>query len=346
MRAVRKARPERGMDFDTDAPVPEIAEHEVLVEVAATSICGVDRHVFDWDAAGRTFVKNLPVIPGHETAGVVRKVGGSVTSVAVGDRVALESHIVCNSCFECRTGNAHLCSNQQILGLSCDGAFAEFVKVPGWSCYVIPDNVSFENAALFEPAGVAVHAIQRSDSLTGQTVAVSGCGPIGLFLVQLAQLAGASRVIGVETNPYRRRLAEKYGAVTVDPRSTDVVAEAKKITGRRHGVDTVFEASGVAPALLSALEMLRPAGTVITVGHPGEVTIDVSRLVNINYLTLRGVFGRRLWDTWETLGELVGSGRFELDSLISHQLGIDEFARAIDLLGGDAGKIILVPGRS
>lgn len=342
MQAIVKSRPCAGLDFVLDAPVPTVGDGDVLMKVAATSLCGVDRHVFDWDAAGQAFVPQLPRIPGHETSGTVVETGAGVTSLRAGDRVALESHVVCGECVECRTGSAHLCTRQTILGLSRDGAFAQYVAVPATACFPLPDTVSFEHAALFEPAGVAVHALQRADSLTGKNVLVSGCGPIGLFLIELAVLAGASQVIGVEINAGRRAIAEKRGAIALDPTSVDVADEVRRLTWRRQGVDVAFEASGNARALVSALESVRVAGEVVTVGHPGDVTLDVSRLINIRYVTLRGVFGRRLWDTWETLSALVASGRLELGGFISDSIPLRELPQAITGIG-DAGKVLVMP---
>ncbi|MCU1570819.1 MAG: L-threonine 3-dehydrogenase [Naasia sp.] len=342
MHAIVKSRPGPGFDFLLDAPDPQVGPADVLVKVAATSLCGVDRHVYDWDQAGQAFVPTLPRIPGHETAGVVIEVGAAVQSISVGDRVALESHLVCGSCMECRTGNAHLCSRQTILGLSRDGAFAQRVAVPASACYPIPDGVSLEEAALFEPAGVAVHALQRAPSLLGQSVLVSGCGPIGLFLIELARIAGASRVIATELSPGRRLLAERRGAITLDPAAVDVPTEVARLTPRRQGVDVAFEASGSPRALGPVLESVRVAGDVVTVGHPGAVSVDISKLINVRYLTLRGVFGRRLWETWETLGELVSTGRLELAGFIDDRIPLDALPSAIAGIG-DSGKVLVIP---
>jgi threonine 3-dehydrogenase len=344
MRAIVKEQAAPGVVYRDDVDEPEPGPEEVLVEVAATSICGVDVHVHRWDAAGQAFVPNVPLIPGHETAGTIVATGAAVEGLEPGTRVALESHLVCNTCFQCRTGAAHLCTDQRILGLSWDGAFAQRVRVPHWACFRLADGVSLESAALFEPAGVAVHATQRAPSLAGASVLVSGAGPIGLFVIQLAQLFGARTIIASEVNPYRRNLAEQLGARAVDPLSEDVVAACRRAAPGRDGVDVVFEASGYPAAFPAALQSVRTGGDMITIGHPGEVPIDVSRHVNIRYVTLRGVFGRRLWDTWELLGGLVASGRLDLDWIITHRMGLDEFDRAIELLSADAGKILVFPG--
>jgi threonine 3-dehydrogenase len=235
-----------------------------------------------------------------------------------------------------------LCTRQTILGLSRPGAFADYVTSPATACFPLPDLVSFEHAALFEPAGVAVHALQRTGSLTGKSVLVSGCGPIGLFLIELAVLAGASQVIGVEILERRRAIAEQRGATVLDPTSVDVATEVRRLTARRQGVDIAFEASGNARALVSALESVRVAGEVVTVGHPGEVTFNVSQLINIRYVSLRGVFGRRLWDTWETLSALVASGRLKLGGFISDSIPLRELPQAITGIG-DTGKVLVIP---
>jgi threonine 3-dehydrogenase len=341
VQAIRKSRPEVGFDL-VDAPEPVLGPGDVLVAVAATSLCGVDRHVFDWDTAGQAFVPRLPIIPGHETSGTVVAVAddGSGAAVVEGDRVALESHLVCGTCRECRTGFAHLCTRQTILGLSHDGAFASLVAVPASSCFVLPASVTFEEAALFEPAGVAVHAMQRAGSLTGRNVLVSGCGPIGLLLVELARVAGAGMVIGVEVSPGRRAMAEQRGAMTIDPTVDDVPGAVRRLVPE--GVDVAFEASGAASALEAALLSVRVAGDVVTVGHPGTVSIDVSRLINVRYITLRGVFGRRLWDTWQILGDLVATGRLDLKSFISDTIPLADLPVAITSVG-DAGKVLVIP---
>jgi threonine 3-dehydrogenase len=344
MRAIVKHQAAPGVIYRHDVADPEPGPEEVVVAVAATSICGVDVHVHRWDAAGQAFVPRVPVIPGHETAGTIRAVGAAVPGLQAGMRVALESHLVCDACFQCRTGAAHLCTDQRILGLSWDGAFAELVRVPYSACFRLPDDVSFESAALFEPAGVAVHATQRAGSLAGATVLVNGAGPIGLFVIQLAQLFGARTVIASEVSAYRRRLAEQLGATTVDPAAEDLVSRCRGAAPGRDGVDVAFEASGYGPAVSAALASVRTGGEMITIGHPGEVPIDISRQINVRGITLKGVFGRRLWDTWELLVGLVASGRLDLEWIVTHRLGLDEFDRAIGLLDGEAGKILLFPG--
>jgi threonine 3-dehydrogenase len=343
MRAIVKRVAAPGVEYVADADKREVGPGDVIVKVAATSICGADRHLFQWDQMGQGLRPTLPLIMGHETAGVIAGVGSSVSGWAAGDRVALESHLVCGECYMCRTGGAHLCERMRILGITWDGAFAEFVTVPSSACFRLPETVPFDAGALFEPAGVAMHAIQRAESVSGRTVLVSGCGPIGLYLIQLALFGGATAVVAMEVNPYRRNLAKELGAVAVDPSEVDVATVCRKIAARQGGVDVAFEASGSAEALTLLFQSVRRDGLVITVGHPGLVPIDVTAHINMKYVTLKGVFGRRIWDTWEALLSVVESGQLDLCRIVTHRLSLAEFNSSIQLMGGEAGKILLYP---
>jgi threonine 3-dehydrogenase len=343
MRAIVKRRAAPGVEFTTALREPEPGSDEVLIKVAVTSICGADRHLFLWDQMGQNLKPPLPLVMGHETAGTIVKVGARVTGWSVGDRVALESHLMCGDCYMCRIGDAHLCERMKILGITFDGAFAEFVKVPASICFRLPESLAFDAAALFEPAGVAMHAVQRAGSLAGDTVLVTGCGPIGLYIIELALLSGAAAVVAVDINPYRRSLARQAGATVVDPDEGDVIATCRRVGARRGGADVAIEASGSGTLLTSLFESVRRDGLVVTVGHPGVVPVDVTTHINMKYVTLRGVFGRRLWDTWEALLALVASGRLDPCHIVTHRLGLDEFDRTIELMSGDAGKILLYP---
>ncbi len=343
MKAIVKSQAACGVEYVTTLPEPEPGPTDVVVEVAAVSICGADRHLSLWDQMGQNLKPPLPLVMGHEVSGTIVRVGTGVTSWAVGDRVALESHLMCGDCYMCRTGNAHLCERMKILGITFDGAFAEYVRVPASICFRLPDNLAFDAGALFEPAGVAMHAIQRARPLVGSTVLVTGCGPIGLYIIRLALLSGAAAVVGVDTNPYRRNLARTSGATVVDPQQDDVVATCRAVGARRGGVDVAFEASGAGSVLGSLFDSVRRDGLVVTVGHPGVVPIDVTAQVNMKYVELRGVFGRRIWGTWEALLSMVASGRIDLCEIVTHRLALHEFDRGIELLAGDSGKVLLYP---
>ncbi len=344
MRAVVKTQPLPGVEIVSEWPERECRPGEVRIEVAAAAVCGTDRELFEFTESAKAFGLGLPVVLGHECAGTVIETGPAAAAVRVGDRVALESHIPCGRCVCCRTGSAHNCANLRILGMHADGAFAERVVVPEGICFPLPPALDLASAALLEPAGVAMHAVQRAGiGGPGLNALVSGCGPVGLVVIQLLAAMGAAGVIAVEPNPFRRELAETFGATALAP-DQGVVPACREAGGARGGCDVAFEASGAAGALRPLLEAVRREATVVTIGHPGgETAIDIARFINKKGLTLRGVFGRRLWDTWEVLAALVSAGTVDLGALITHRLGLEEFERAIELLSQESGKVLLLP---
>ena len=345
MKGILKDKPAPGVLFAEQIPEPMPSHGEVLVKVAATSICGTDVHLYEWTKSAQAFNPTIPLVMGHESAGTVVAIGPGVTRLKAGDRVAVESHIFCGACYFCRTGDAHNCLEMRLFGLTWDGAFAEYFKVPERVCFPLPETIPLEVGALFEPCGVAVHALQRAGgSAEGASVMITGAGPIGLVLVQLCMGGGATRVVAVEPNPFRRKLAEQMGAEAVDPTSTDMAELARRLSPRRGGFDLAFECSAVESNTPMLMEALRREGTLVTVGHPGRaVPVDVAAHINKKGITLRGIFGRRVWDTWELLLALVESGRLDLGALVTHRLGLREFERAVHLLREDAAKILILP---
>ncbi len=344
MRAVIKSSAAKGVEVRNDWPEPVAGPGEVVIDVAAASLCGTDRELYEWTPSAQAFALELPVVLGHEGSGTVLAVGEGVESLQVGDRVAMESHLICNECFPCRTGSAHTCERTRILGMHIDGVFAERVAVPADICLKLPDSISLETGALLEGAGVAMHAIQRSGlAVAGQNVIVNGCGPVGLVIIKLAMTLGASSVLAVEPNPYRQDQARALGAEVLHP-SDDLVTRAREIAGTRGGFDVAFEVSGVRGVLTPLFESLRREAVLVTIGHPSQpAEIDIAAYINKKGITLRGIFGRRLWDTWEQMMLLVGSGRLDLDWLITHRLPLESADEAVELLSGDAGKVLLVP---
>jgi threonine 3-dehydrogenase len=344
MRAVAKRAAERGVEYVTNAPDPEPGAGTVVVEVAAASLCGTDRELYEWTPSAQAFNLKLPVILGHEAAGTVVEVGPDVTGLQVGDRVALESHLTCGQCFPCRTGDAHTCERTGIIGMHIDGVFAQYMAAPQDICVKLPDGVQLETGALLEAAGVAVHAIQRAGySVAGRAVLVSGAGPVGLVVAHLAHLMGAAHVVAVEPNPYRRAQAEALGVIAMHP-DDGVVERCRELTSRRGGFDVAFECSGAPAALPTLFEAVRREATVVTVGHPSRpAEIDIAAHINKKGITLRGIFGRRLWETWEQTLLLLDSGRLDLDWLITHRKRLGEVDEAVELLTGDACKVLLVP---
>lgn len=345
MKAVLKKAAEPGVEYVTDAAEPVAAEGHVVIEVAAASLCGTDRECYEWSPAAQAFAPDLPVVLGHEGAGTVVEVGPGVTGLRAGDRVALESHMACGQCFACATGHGNTCERTRVLGMHTGGVFAERAAVPAGICVQLPDGVPLETGALLESAGVAVHAVQRAGRpIAGRGVVVSGGGPVGLVTAHLALRTGAAFVVVVEPNPFRRERAEQLGAIAVEP-GPDAAERCRELAGRRGGAEVAFECSGVSAALPPLFDAVGGEGVVITVGNPSSaIGIDVAAHINKKGITLRGVFGRELWETWEQALLLLDSGRLDLDWLITHRLPLAEIHDALELLTGDACKVVLTPG--
>lgn len=344
MKAVVKTGPVKGADFVTDFPEPTVKDDEILIEIKAASVCGSDRTFYNWGEAAKGFNMTFPRVLGHEGSGVVLETGQAVTTFKAGDRVALDSHAPCGACYQCRIGNGHNCNSMRLLASDIDGVFAERVSVPAAMAFPIPDTMSFEVATLLEPAGVGWHAIQRADKqIGGNTVVVSGCGPIGLLVIDYAQMLGAAEVIGIEPNEFRRNLAARRGATVFAP-GPDVREYVDAHHGYRGGVDLVFEVSGVSRAYEGLFDMLRRDGTFIAVGHAGEpVPVRITEIINKKEITLKGIYGRLLWDTWEDLSLLIRAGKLSLDWLITDRMELGELGPVIDMLSGQSNKIIIYP---
>lgn len=344
MRAIVKTAPRRGAEYVLDHPEPAPGPNEVLIEVEAVSICGTDREMFEWTPAAEAFGLRFPVVLGHEFAGRVSAIGEAVTRVAIGDRVACETHIPCNACYMCRSGNGHNCLRMGLVAMHRDGAFAERIVMPEHVCFVLPDKLNWETGALLEPAGVAWHAMQRSGyTAAASSVAVTGCGPVGLLVQEFARYLGATEVLAIDPNDYRRSLAAERGA-TVFASPEEMRDYARERFPERGGVDVGFEASGAPGTLGLLLEIVRREAQVVTIGHPSRsVELDIARDINKKGVVLSGVFGRRIWDTWEELSAILASGRLDLEWMVSHRLPLGDLEPVMDLLSREANKIILLP---
>jgi len=342
MRAIKKDEHAPGTAYVTDAPEPgSPGPGEITVKVAAASVCGSDVGIARYTPAARAFNLRLPVTMGHEGAGTVVAVGDGVTGFDVGDHVAFESHIACFDCYQCGIGNAHICENMQLLGLHVDGVFAESCTLSARAAYKLPTGIPLEHAALLEPSGVALHAIQATgESLLGRRVLITGAGPVGLFIAELAKIAGAARVVVVEPNPWRRGFAQTRGAIAVPPAEPGFL---RTLSGRS-GFDVAFEASGHPSGFPAAVGALRNGGVYVSVGFGNEpLSVDAGEYVNRRGIRLVGSFGRRLWSTWNILVSLVEEGRLDLGAFITHRLALSEFDLALELLSGEACKVLLLP---
>ncbi len=343
MRAIRKAEAAPGLVLE-EVPVPVPGPRDVLVRVEAASVCGTDLHIFRWDDWASSRVVP-PLTLGHEFAGTVVEAGADVRAAAVGDFVSAESHVTCGTCFHCRTGRAHMCEHTQILGVDRDGAFADFV--------VVPESVLWQNdraklppeiATLQEPFGNAVFATSTQD-LPGHTVAVLGCGPVGLFAIAIARASGAGRVLASDHLPYRLALARSLGAEVVD---VDAVADSAAWFRDRNegeGLDVVFEMSGAAPAVRDAFRIARNGGSVVLFGIPsGPIELDIAESLIFKNVRVTAVNGREVFATWYRTRWLLEHGVVDLRPLITHRLALAEFELAFEeLASGRACKIVLTP---
>jgi len=341
MRALAKVRPGPGLEL-VERPVPTPGDGEVLLRIEAASICGTDLHLFEWDEwAAENLVP--PRVLGHELAGTVIGTGHGVTRVREGDLVGVESHIVDWTCAQCRRGQPHLCRNLRVVGVHVDGGFAERMVIPETNA-IESNGLDPAVVALQEPMGNAVHAA-FAEPIDGRSVLVTGCGPIGLCAVGIARAAGASLVIATDTEPYRLELAGAMGATLVldaaDPETPDRIGEA---TGG-DGVDVVLEMSGSAAALAQGLRAVTRGGSISLLGIFGEpVEVDLSDLVIMKGVRLHGIFGRRIYDTWERTQSLLRSGSLDVSPILTHRLTLDQWPKAFDLLASrHAGKVVMTP---
>lgn len=340
MRALVKEKPGPGAAI-REVPVPEPGPGEVLVKVEAASVCGTDLHIERWDPWAQENFGPPPMIFGHEMAGVVVAHGPGAGRVALGERVAAETHIVDGTCYQCRTGRAHVCRNLRILGVHRPGSFAQFVAIPEENAWVT-ESLPAEIAALLEPMGNAVHAA-FVEEIAGQTVAVLGCGPIGIMAVAIVRAAGATRVFATDINPDRLALARAMGAdVTLD--ATDDVVDRIRSETDGNGVDVVLEMSGAEPALHQGLAAVTNGGRISLLGtHTRPVTVDLSAEIIFKGVRVYGITGRQLFGTWYRTTALLEEG-VDLRPIITHRLPLTRYAEAFDLVAsGHAGKVVLLP---
>jgi threonine 3-dehydrogenase len=342
MKALRKMQAGRGLSMET-APVPAIGAADVLVRVKTASICGTDLHIYGWDRWSQGRIKP-PLTLGHEFCGVVERVGEDVTAVKVGDFVSAEMHVNCGHCHQCRLGEAHICQNLRIIGIDQDGAFAEFVKIPAPNIWKLDPAIPEHYGAILDPLGNAVHTV-LAGPIAGQTVLVTGCGPIGLMSIAVAKACGSSTVFATETNEDRRAMAKKMGAdMVLNPAAEDAVGRILAETNGT-GVDALLEMSGNPTAIQQGFKALRAGGRASLLGIPTEnVPLDLVNDVIFKGATVQGIYGRRMYGTWVQMTALLKAGRLNLEPLFGEREPLEKFEDAFaKLQGGLAGKILLYP---
>ena len=342
MQAVVKAEPGPGAEM-REVPAPQVGPEDVLVRVRAASICGTDLHIYRWDRWAERRVRP-PLIFGHEFCGMVEKVGEKVKTAAQGDFVSAEMHLACGQCFQCRTGQRHICRNVRIIGIDTDGCFADFVRIPESNIWKIDPAIPVDYAAVLDPLGNAVHTVLAGE-VAGMSVAIIGCGPIGLFSILVARACGAAPILAFEPQPYRRHLAEKAGAnVVIDPSVFDPVAEALART-EGLGMDVVLEMSGHPDGIRQGFRMLRRGGRISLLGIPSKsLEMDLANDVIFKGAVVQGINGRRVFETWYKMQALLKSGLMDLSPLITDRITLRDFKQGMDLLlSGNASKVLMYP---
>ena len=338
MRALVKARAEPGLWLE-DVPEPEIGINDVLIRVRKTGICGTDLHIHSWDAwAAKTIP--VPMVVGHEFVGEIVEVGANVSDFRPGDVVSGEGHVVCGRCRNCMAGRRHLCAHTIGLGVNRPGAFAELVALPMTNIWHHWPGIDEDIEAIFDPLGNAVHTALCFDVL-GEDVLVTGAGPIGCMAVAVVRHAGARHIVVSEPNAYRRDLAVRMGAtLAVDPRERDLAAVQAEL-GMTEGFDVALELSGHESALRSAIANMAHGGRIAVLGIPtAEMTLDVTTIV-FNMLTLRGIYGRQMYETWYQMSVLLQSG-LDIAPVITHRFSHRDFAEAFAVAAsGESGKVVL-----
>lgn len=322
--------------------VPKPGPREVLAKVLAAAVCGTDVHIKQWDDWSEKRVRP-GVIIGHEFAGEVVEVGSGVCGVKAGDIVSAESHIVCNTCEMCRNGHRHVCYNTGLFGVTQNGCFAEYAVLPEENAFVCDPSIPVEVSAMMEPLGVAVHGIMEFP-VAGQTVAVIGCGPIGAMGVAVAKKAGAARVIALEPNAMRGKMALDMGADhLVNPIEQDPAEAVKALTRDGRGVDIVVDYSGNTRAIAASFHYCKPEARIVVVGMPANPIEFMMNEFVYRGLTMKGIAGRLMYRTWEQTRNFLAAG-LDVSAVVTHKLPLDDFAEALGLMErGECGKVLLQP---
>lgn len=338
MRALVKAKPERGIWLE-DVPEPPVGPNDVLVRVHKTSICGTDLHIEAWDDWAADTIPT-PMTIGHEYMGVVAEIGSEVEGIDIGQRVSGEGHIVCGRCRNCQAGRRHLCINTIGVGVNRPGAFAEFVSVPGSNIQPLPDDISDDVGSILDPLGNAVHTALHFD-LVGEDVLITGAGPIGIMAVAVARHVGARYIVVTDVNDYRLELAEEMGADVELNVTREPLEDAMTQLGLKEGFDVGLEMSGIPSALHDMITHMNNGGDIALLGIPPlQAPIDWNDIV-FKGLTLQGIYGRRMFETWYKMLAMLQTG-LDVSKVITHHFAAEDYEEALATVrSGNSGKVIL-----
>lgn len=340
MRALAKLEPREGI-WRTDVPKPTPGPNDLLIRIRKTSICGTDVHIYNWDAWSRRTVP-VPLVTGHEYVGVVEEIGSEVKGFSVGDRVSGEGHITCGHCRNCRAGRRHLCPNTLGVGVQRQGAFADYLVLPAYNAFKIPDAIPDDVASILDPLGNAVHTALAFD-LVGEDVLITGAGPIGLMAAAIARFVGARNVVITDVNEERLKMAPEMGvtrAVNVSDPAVDL-RDVMRDLGMTEGFDVVMEMSGAPAAFQQFLDTVINGGKVALLGIPSvDFAIDWNQVI-FKGLTLQGIYGRKMFETWYKMKNLLLSG-LDVTPVITHHFPMERFQEGFDVMrSGKSGKVIL-----
>ncbi|HVU25106.1 MAG TPA: L-threonine 3-dehydrogenase [Opitutus sp.] len=338
MHAIAKLRPGAGLEL-TEVPVPEPGINDVLIKIKKTSICGTDVHIYNWDDwAARTI--HPPMVIGHEFVGTVAAVGANVQGYTIGDLVDGEGHIVCGRCRNCLAGRRHLCKDTKGVGVNRPGAFAEYLCIPASNAVHVDPAIPLDVLSCFDPLGNATHTALQYDVI-GEDVLITGAGPIGCMAVAIVKKSGARKIVVTDVNPGRLALAARMGATRTVDVSREKLADVQKEIGMKEGFDIGLEMSGNPRALNDMIDNMAHGGRIALLGiMPDKAAVDWNKVV-FNMLTIRGIYGREMYETWYKMTALIQSG-LDISPVITHRFAFTDFQPAFDLMrSGQSGKIVL-----
>jgi len=337
MKAVVKSRPEVGLLLE-ELPIPKININDVLIKVLKTSICGTDVHIYNWDSWAQKTIR-IPMVIGHEFVGRIVEIGCNVHDFQVGDLVSAEGHVVCGRCRNCLAGRRHLCNSPRGIGVNRDGAFAEYIAVPVTNIWYCDSSISTDVLSCFDPLGNAVHTALTFD-LIGEDVLITGAGPIGCMAAGIARQVGARYIVVTDRNSYRLELAKKMGAtLSLDIRG-ERIRDAQKKLGMKEGFDVGMEMSGSPEALREMVANMAHGGKIALLGILPPTEIDWDFIV-FNGLTVKGIYGREMYETWYKATMLIQGG-LDISRLITHRFHYEEFEKGFEVMrSGNSGKVIL-----
>jgi len=338
MKALVKAKPERGI-WMQDIITPDVGHNDVLIKINRTAICGTDIHIFKWDDWAQKTIP-VPMAVGHEFSGRIVDMGVEVRGFSLGDRVSAEGHVTCGVCRNCRAGRRHLCMNAIGVGVNRPGAFAEYLSVPAFNVFKLPDAISDDMASILDPLGNATHTALSFD-LVGEDVLVTGAGPIGVMAVAIARFAGARHVVITDVNDYRLGLAREMGASRALNVTRETIEDCMRDLGMEEGFDVGMEMSGNPGAFRDMVHSMHHGGKIAMLGiPPDDMAIDWNDVI-FKGLMIKGIYGREMFETWYKMSSMLQSG-LKMEPIITHHFDIDEFQPAFELMeSGQTGKVIL-----